>query len=182
MENFLIEIQQDSPQKLVDRVKEIDPDCVMEEGYLNKKSQTLSSPPNAGTLGSDHSHAGILVKIFGDSFDFSVPDYQIKTSWIHFEAGDGTTIHKHATGVTLGYLFESLELELDDDCFKFRDGRFFCTNDDYSLKFYINGEQVDSVADYEIVQNDMILISYGAETPEEIESQLQELESQGIQS
>ncbi len=182
IKNFLIEIQRDSPQKLVDRIKEIDPNCEVGEGYLNPKSRTISSPPNAGTIGSDHSHAGILVKIFGDSFDFSVQDYQIKTSWIHFEAGDGTTIHKHATGVTLGYLFESLELDLDDECFKIRDGRFFCTNEEYSLKFYINGQQVDSLKDYEIVQNDKILITYGAETPEEIESQLQELESQGIQS
>ncbi|MGD8432167.1 MAG: protein-disulfide isomerase, partial [Nitrosopumilaceae archaeon] len=65
-------------------------------------------PENAGPLGSEHTHAGILVKIFGDTFDFSAPAYQIKSSWIHFEGNDGTTVHKHATGVTLGYLFETL--------------------------------------------------------------------------
>jgi hypothetical protein len=134
-------------------------------------------PENAGALGSEHSHAGILVKIFGDSFDFSAPAYQIKSAWIHFEGNDGSTIHKHATGVTLGYLFETLALGLDDQCYEFQDGRSFCTNEDYSLKFFINGEQVDSVLDYEIVEDDKILISYGAETPEEIESQLLELEA-----
>ena len=135
-------------------------------------------PENAGVLGSEHSHAGILVKIFGDTFDFSAPAYQIKSSWIHFEGNDGTTVHKHATGVTLGYLFETLGLGLDDQCYEFQDGRSFCTNEDYTLRFYINGEQVNDIRDYESQEDDKILISYGAETPEEIESQLLELEAQ----
>jgi hypothetical protein len=134
-------------------------------------------PENAGALGSEHSHAGILVKIFGDTFDFSAPAYQIKSSWIHFEGNDGTTIHKHATGVTLGYLFESLGLGLDDQCYEFQDGRSFCTNEDYSLKFFINGEQVNDIRDYEINEDDKILVSYGVETQEEIEKELLELEA-----
>lgn len=137
-------------------------------------------PENAGALGSEHSHAAILVKIFGDKFDFSAPAYQIKSSWIHFEGRDGSTVHKHATGVTLGYLFETLGIGLDDQCYVFQDGRSFCTNEDYSLKFYINGEKVDDIRDYEISDNDRILISYGGETPEEIEAQLLELDNQEI--
>ena len=141
------------------------------------QSTAPGGPENAGALGSEHSHAGILVKIFGDAFDFSAPAYQIKSAWIHFEGNDGTTIHKHATGVTLGYLFKTLTLGLDDQCFEFQDGRSFCTNEDYSLRFFINDEEVSDVRDYEITEDDMVLISYGAETPEEIESQLLELKA-----
>lgn len=131
-------------------------------------------------LKSDHAHATLLVKIFGDEFDFSTPAYQIKSSWIHFEGGDGSTIHKHATGVTLGYLFETLSLGLDDQCFEFQDGRSFCTNEDYELVFYINGQQVPDIRDHEIMEGDRILISYGAETPEELEGQLLQLENQEL--
>lgn len=180
LKDFLIIIQEDSPQQVIDRVSEIDPNCQIKEGALNRASQPVSSPPGVGTLGSDHSHAAILVKIFGDAFDFSAPAYQIQASWIHFEAGDGTTIHKHATGVTLGYLFESLRLGLDDQCFVLRDGQSFCTNEDYSLKFFINEEQVSDIREYEIMEGDKILISYGAESSQEIESQLLELEAQKI--
>jgi hypothetical protein len=144
-------------------------------------SQTApGGPEGAGPLGSEHSHAAILLKVFGDKFDFSAPAYQIKSSWIHFEARDGTTVHKHATGVKLGYLFDTLGLGLDDKCFVFQDGRSFCTNDDYSLKFYINGQKVDNITNYETMDNDRILISYGAETPEEIEGQLLEVQTQEI--
>ena len=146
--------------------------------FMNMSQTAPGGPEGAGPLGSEHSHAGILVKIFGDTFDFSAPSYQIKSSWIHFEGNDGTTIHKHATGVKLGYLFETLGLGLDDQCFEFKDGRSFCTNEDYSLRFFINGEEIADVREYEIVEDDKILISYGAETPEELESQLLELEAQ----
>lgn len=148
--------------------------------FANMTETAPGGPPDAGPLGSEHSHAGILVKIFGDAFDFSAPAYQIKSSWIHFEGNDGTTIHKHATGVKMGYLFETLRLGLDDKCFEFQDGRSFCTNDDYTLRFFINGEQVSDIRDYELKEDDKILISYGAETPEEIESQLLELEAQRL--
>ena len=144
------------------------------------QSTAPGGPENAGALGSDHAHAAISVRIFGDTFDFSAPAYQIKSSWIHFEGRDGSTIHKHATGVTLGYLFETLSLGLDDQCFVFQDGRSFCTNEDYSLKFFYNGNQVDDIRDIEIMEDDRILVSYGGETSEEIEGQLIELENQMI--
>jgi len=112
-------------------------------------------------------------------FDFNGAAYQIKSSWIHFEGNDGTTIHKHATGVTLGFLFDTLGLGLDDQCFVFKDGKSFCTTEDYSMKFFINGEPIDDIRDHEISEDDRILISYGADE-EELESQLLELEAQGL--
>lgn len=148
--------------------------------FINMSHNAPGGPKGAGALGSEHSHAALLVKVFGDTFDFSLPAYQIKSSWIHFEAGDGTTIHKHATGVTLGYLFDSLKLKLDDKCFVFQDGRQFCTNADYTLNFYINGKKVSDVRNYEPMDNDRILIVYGAETPEEIQDLLTQLDNQEI--
>ena len=100
--------------------------------------------------------------------------------WIHFEGRDGFTIHKHATGVTLGYLFETLNIGLDDQCYVFPDGKSFCTNEDYTLNFFINGEQVTDIRDYEINDEDRILIIFGAETPEEIDAYLLQLENQEL--
>jgi len=148
--------------------------------FVNMSDNVPGGPENAGALGSEHAHAGILVSIFGDEFDFSAPAYQIKSSWIHFEGRDGTTIHKHATGVTLGYLFDTLSIGLDDQCFVFQDGRSFCTNDDYKLVFYVNGEQLPDIRELEIQEDDKILIAYGAETPEEIDALLLKLENRDL--
>jgi len=148
--------------------------------FLTMTETAPGGPENAGAMGSAHEHAGILVKIFGDTFEFSGPAFQIKSPWIHFEGRDGSTIHKHATGVTIGYLFDSFRLALDDQCYVFPGGKSYCTNDDYELKFFINEEQVSDIVDYEIDEGDKILIIFGAETPEEIDGYLLQLESQEL--
>tara|TARA_B100001079_G_C16115150_1_gene384547 strand:- start:27 stop:623 length:597 start_codon:yes stop_codon:yes gene_type:complete len=148
--------------------------------FINLDSNAPGAPPNAGKLGDEHEHASVLVKIFGDKFDFTSPAYQIKSSWIHFEDSDGTTIHRHSSGVTLGYLFANLGIGIDSECYKFPDGRQFCTNEDYSLKYYINHRIVKDINDYVLDDSDRILITYGNQTPEEIEEQLMELDSQII--
>jgi hypothetical protein len=148
--------------------------------FVNMTETAPGGPENAGALGSEHSHAAILVKIFGDTFEFSSPAFQIKSSWIHFEGNDGTTIHKHATGVNLGYLFDTIGIGLDDQCYVFPDGKSFCTNDDYTLKFFINREQVPDITNYEIMEGDRILVVFGSETPEEIEAYLLQLDNQEL--
>jgi hypothetical protein len=148
--------------------------------FVTMDASIPGSPQGAGKLGDEHVHASLLVRIFGDKFDFAVPSYQIKSSWIHFEDSDGTTIHRHATGVTIGYLFDSLNIGIDSKCFVFPDGRQFCTNEDYSLKYYINHQPVSDINDYVFEDGDRFLISFGSETPEQIEDQLLELDSQII--
>ena len=148
--------------------------------FVTMDSNVPGAPPGAGKLGSEHIHSSLLVRIFGDKFDFAVPSYQIKSSWIHFEDSDGTTIHRHATGIETGYLFETLNIGIDSKCFIFPDGRQFCTNEDYSLKYYINHQRVSDINDYIFEDGDRILISFGSETPEQIEEQLFELDAQPI--
>jgi hypothetical protein len=148
--------------------------------FINTDANAPGAPPNAGRLGDEHEHASLLVRIFGDKFDFAVPSYQIKSPWIHFEDSDGTTIHRHASGVTLGYLFANINIGIDNECYIFPDGRQFCTNEDYSLKYYINHKNVKDINDYVLKEGDRILLTYGSETPEQIEEQLMELDSQII--
>ena len=82
--------------------------------------------------------------------------------------------------MTLGFLFDSLNIGIDNQCFIFPDGRQFCTNEDYSLKYYINHQPVSDIRDHIFEDGDRILISFGSETPEQIEEQLLELDSQII--
>jgi len=154
-------------------------------GYASYTFVTMEAsgpgiPPGAGKLGDEHEHASMLVRIFNDKFDFSAPAYQVKSAWIHFESSDGNTIHRHSSGVTLGYLFDNLNMVIDDQCFIFPDGRQFCSNEDYSLKYFINHEAVSSIRDYVFEDQDRILVSYGNESEEQIVEQLKELDSQLI--
>ena len=148
--------------------------------FITMDSNVPGAPDGAGRLGDEHVHASLLVRLFGDKFDFAVPSYQIKSSWIHFEDSDGTTIHRHSSGVMLDYLFDTLNIGIDSECYRFPDGRQFCTNEDYSLKYFINHQPVKDINDYVFEDGDRILITYGNETPDQIEEQLVELDSQII--
>ena len=148
--------------------------------FVTMEGSDMGAPKDAGRLGDEHEHASLLVRIFGDKFDFSLPNYQIKSSWIHFEDQDGDTIHRHSSGVELEFLFNSLQIGLNEKCFIFADGRQFCTNDDYSLKYFINHEPVSDIRKYVVQEDDRILITYGNADEEEIEEQLAELDSQII--
>ena len=154
-------------------------------GYASYTFVTMEAtgpgiPPGAGKLGDEHEHASMLVRIFGDKFDFAAPAYQVKSAWIHFESSDGNTIHRHASGVTTGYLFDNLGLIVSEDCFIFSDGRQFCTNEDYSLKYFVNHKSVSGIRNYVFEDQDRILVSYGNVSQEQIEEQLKELDSQII--
>jgi len=131
-------------------------------------------------FGSAHEHASISVMIFGKEFDFTQPQFQLQSPFIHLENSDGYVIHRHSKDVTLGYLFETLNFRLDSDCIVFPDRARFCSNEDYTLKFYINGKKVDDLKDYLIFEGDFILISYGAEDKVEIAKQLADLKSRGF--
>ncbi len=152
--------------------------------FLTFEQTTPGAPPGAGTLGSEHVHASFLAKLHGDIFPFSGPAYQIKSSWQHFEARDGSTIHRHATGVMLGFLFETMGIGFDDECFAFKASaggeRRFCTNEEFSLKFYVNHELVDNLSEKVFEDGDRILLSYGGEDQSQIDAQLLELDSQSI--
>lgn len=148
--------------------------------FITSTNNVPGAPMNAGKLGDEHIHASMLVKIFGDKFDFSTPNYQVTTPWIHFENSDGDTIHRHSTGVELEFMFNSMKIAVDENCFIFPDGRQFCNNEDYTLKFYINDKRVPDIASYVIQDNDRILITYGNEDQLAIEKQLAELNAQAI--
>lgn len=136
----------------------------------------LEPKTDAFVFGTAHEHSSISVKIFNDSIDLTPERFQLQSPFIHLEASNGYVIHRHSTGIKLGYFFDTLNLGLSQDCFTF-DGNEFCSNEDYTLKFYINEKKVDNITDYLIMEGDLILISYGDDNPEEIAQQLADLKN-----
>jgi len=48
------------------------------------------------------------------------------------------------------------------------------------LKYFINGESVLDIRDYEIEEDDKILITFGGETDEQIQEYLNQLDNQEL--
>ena len=129
---------------------------------------------------SAHEHASLSIIIHGELFDLTQEQYQLTSPYIHLENNNGFVVHRHSQGVTLGYLFQTLDFGITENCITFFDRTKYCTNEEYSLKFYINQRQVDDIRDYLIFDGDFILISYGDESQEEIRQQFKEQIERGF--
>src|SRR5438445_5356128 len=126
---------------------------------------------NIGPVGSTHQHVDFKMYIHGKPVDFSKSQYQLRSQYVHFEAGDGDVIHKHATGVTLDFLFRTLRMSFNKDCIALDTGQRYCNDGTNTVKFYVNGNQSSLFEKYELHDLDKVLISYGNETPEQIKLQ-----------
>ena len=147
-------------------------------------SQNLP-PSSFGALGSAHTHAAFLVKVNGENIDFSQPQYQVVSDYIHVENGDGTTLHTHATNVTFAEFLESVKMDLDEEnnCLVFTNGTQYCNNNDNQLRTFVNGNQTstESISNYVVNDNDRLLVMYGNETEEQLTEALDELNKIKIQ-
>jgi len=140
-----------------------------------------------GLLGSAHAHAEFKVYVNGAPLDFSeyaelheeaMQNKSAETSsFIHVHEEEaphkaGEILHMHASGIPLWVFFESIGMEFSKDCLKINADEKFCNNESKTLKFYVNGKQNNSFENYAPKDDDKILISYGAESQEEIKGQL----------
>jgi len=130
--------------------------------------QNLVNQYGVGEYGSDHAHAAITVFVDGEQLNFGLPQFQLSSRYIHLESDNPYVIHKHATGVPLDMLFVSFGMKVTSECMMLnyesadiKTGKF-CTGQDKSLVFYVNGEEYYSdISLYEIEHYDKILVSFG---------------------
>jgi len=139
--------------------------------------QKMVSQYGVGEFGSDHSHAAIAVFVDGVQLNFGIPDFQLKSKYIHFENHNPYLIHKHATGVPLEMLFLSVGMKITTQCIgmSYLSAELLCADSEKSMAFLINGKYYSDISSYEIMHNDRILISLGES--DEISEQLQYLET-----
>lgn len=99
-----------------------------------------------GARGSAHYHGTMEMSVLGDPVDFSRSEYQLRDRRFHFEEGDGTEWHAHATGVTFQYAMESLgfEVSLDPATLVF-EGETYGSNDGFEVVFEVNGERLSDL-------------------------------------
>ena len=143
--------------------------------YSTQQQQSSNNNNNYGPVGSAHEHAAFAIKVNGKQIDFSQPKYQVQSPLIHVEGGDGTTLHRHATGVPFGEFLKSVNMNIENGCFISDDGKRYCNNEENKLRFFINGNQTESVNNYVINPNDRILVIYGNENTDEINQELDAL-------
>ncbi len=150
---------------------------ILDNTTFKTLEEKMANHYGVGQFGSEHAHAALAVFVNGDQLDFSHPQFQIQSKYIHFENNNPYLIHKHATNVPLDMLFTSFGLKITENCVELRyqlDTNQHCINKNNSIVFLVNGKSISNINIYEIRHNDRILISFG--DSELISEQLEYLE------
>lgn len=109
-------------------------------------------------------------RIFTDSM------YHNLSEEIFIESSNPNIIHVRKEYATWDDFFQTLPFKLDHECLTTGTGQTFCTGENGTLRFYINGEDSSGDALPKIINNnDKLLVTYGEGTPEEIESQIKRI-------
>ena len=134
-----------------------------------------------------HYHANFAVYINGereqfDSFTFYEeiqvcgPDYANNpAARAHMHDEINHVVHVHEQAVTWGNFFENIGYTLGNDVLATDDGTFTDT-DEGQLTFWLNGQDVKTIANQNIESEDVLLISYSATGQADLQQQYQDIE------
>ena len=137
---------------------------ILDNTAFKTLEEKMAKHYEVGQFGSEHAHAALAVFVNGDQLDFSYPQFQIQSKYIHFENDNSYLIHKHATDVPLDMLFASFGLKITEDCIELSyqiNANQHCIDKNNSMIFLVNGKPIPNINLYEIKHNDRILISFG---------------------
>lgn len=132
--------------------------CFSKTKYFSDGHEVTSEHTHEDVV---HIHANFTVDINDKEIDFSVLMYQLKAEHVHLEYGIGNRIHVHKKGVTIGSFLETLGVILNKTCISIPIEGLYCNTENKKLVFYINGIENNGLENYEIKEDDKILISYG---------------------
>jgi len=124
-----------------------------------------------------HEHADYKVFIDNQEVDFSDDRFQSTTGKElndaqHLHDNNGNNIHKHLTKKTIVDFFSSLWVTMTPTCIELDTGKKFCTDNEKSLKLFVNDLPMSDFMNYEFKDLDRILVSYGSASWVEIQQQL----------
>lgn len=94
---------------------------------------------------------------------------------VHMHDNINNVVHVHDEEVTWVHFFENLRFGLGDKSVTTDDG-VFSSDDDNQLSFILNGEKVREISGRIIGDEDVLLVSYGSESDDELQQQYAQIE------
>lgn len=119
--------------------------------------------------------AGFAIFTNGFFRIFTASMYHNLSKDVYIQADNPNITHVKKRGVTWDDFFKTLPFKLTTDCLITGTKEMFCTNENVSLKFYLNGVKINELLVQEIQEGDRVLITYGNENEEQIQNQLRQV-------
>jgi len=103
---------------------------------------------------------------------FTSAMYHQRSQDVYIEASDPNIIQVKKSGTTWNDFFSTLPFKLTPECLTTGSKERFCTGNRGILQFYLNGLKKSNVLDQEIKDGDKLLVTFGTESKNEIEEQI----------
>ena len=106
---------------------------------------------------------------------FTAAMYHNLSADVFIQADNPNLVHVKKSGVTWDDFFKTLPFKLTKDCLTTGTKETFCSGQNGTLKFYLNGVEDKDLLDKEIKAGDRALITFGAEDEVQIQKQLKQV-------
>lgn len=128
-------------------------------------------------LNSAHNHADLNIYIDSQRLILADAKNYMKSAFLHIDNNQNlndanSVLHMHAKNVPLWLFFKSLGMNLTKDSLKLANGQVFKNGNGKTLKFYLNGQKVDELANYSFQPLDKLLISFGPDNDPNVQEQI----------
>lgn len=94
---------------------------------------------------------------------------------VHMHDQVNHVVHVHDAGSTWGHLFANLNLSAGDTLFKTTDATYVEGVDNVDIRYLLNGNEVTTIANRAINSEDVLLISIGKPTDEQMQTQYSQI-------
>lgn len=95
----------------------------------------------------------------------------------HMHDNVSHAVHVHDAGSTWGHFFANLGYTLGNDVLKTSKGVFVNGQDDKKLRFFLNGQETNSIANQPIKSEDRLLVDYGGTNTEQLKGRYDGIEA-----
>ena len=119
----------------------------------------------------NHSHADFAVFVEGRKIDFGKPQYMeddakagtgtTMRNYVHLHDNNGSVIHRHKPGLTIGDFFGSIGMPIQGDCMTIDTGRSVCPDNGKKWRLFVNESEIPFSGTYIFQDAERILLSYG---------------------
>lgn len=136
-------------------------------------------PPTENTTTSENVDFSASFAIYtnGTFRIFTASMYHNLSEDVFIEAANPNIINVKKSNISWRDFFATLPLELDETCLTTGTKQVFCSNEQYSLQFYLNEDKNQSALDQIINPGDKLLVTYDKENSSAITQQLQSIPS-----
>ncbi len=148
--------------------------------YFNPEPEWMKIPEVKEDTHDFHVHADFAVYTNGERFNFTQEKYMTSTNvchaafqekHLHMHDMNGDVVHSHEAGQKWSQFFDTIGFKFTDTSLTTDAGTVFKNDGSKKWHFFVNDQEVNTIADREFVDLDRVLITYGDLTSEQLQIQ-----------